>query len=228
MNAIEGFVPPDVIQTFAAFLEFCYITHHNVINEHSLKDLEAALQQFRQFCTVFSGTVRADGLTGFALPRQHSLTHYHSNIKKFGAPNSLCSSITESKHIITVKRPWCQSSRYKALSQILQVNQKLDKLAAAKADFASHGMLAGSSLTTALGNTNHDGANNGNNSGMDGHSNGNGTNNSNKEVDDGHGNHDGDDEAGVVESVEPLMNEVWLASEKGRYSSFSHILEFYI
>ena len=167
LNAIEGFVPLDVIQTFAAFLEFCYIARRNVIDEHSLKDLEVALQRFHQFRAIFSGTVRADGLAGFALPWQHSLVHYHSNIKKFGSPNGLCSSITESKHIVAVKHPWHQSSCYKALSQILQVNQRLDKLATAKADFSSRGMLAGSSLTAVLGNTDHGDANNGDSSGMD-------------------------------------------------------------
>ena len=82
-------------------------------------------------------------------------------------------------------------------------------------------MLAGSSLAAVLGNTNHGDANNGDSSGMDDH-------NSNEEVDGGHGNHGSDDEAGAVEPVKPLMNEVWLASEKGQYSLFSHILEFYI
>ena len=116
-----------------------------------------ALQQFHQFRTVFSGTVRPDGLAGFSLPWQHSLVHYHDNIKKFGSPNGLCSSITESKHIVVVKHPWRRSSRYQALSQILKINERLDKLAAAKADFTSRGMLDGSSLVAAifdaLGNT---------------------------------------------------------------------------
>ncbi|KAJ7913803.1 hypothetical protein B0H13DRAFT_2004115 [Mycena leptocephala] len=43
---------------------------------------------------------------GFCLPRQHSLTHYRYLSQEFGAPNGLCSSITESKHIKAVKEPW--------------------------------------------------------------------------------------------------------------------------
>jgi hypothetical protein len=119
-------------------------------SERSLEDLKVALQQFHQYRTVFSGTVRPDGLAGFSLPRQHSLVHYHDNIKNFGSPNGLCSSITESKHIVAVKRPWRRSSRYKALSQILKVNERLDKLAAARADFAARGMLTNPPLVAAI------------------------------------------------------------------------------
>ncbi|KAG1837094.1 hypothetical protein F4604DRAFT_1597751, partial [Suillus subluteus] len=80
------------------------------------------------------------------LPRQHSLCHYILMIQLFGAPNGLCSSITESKHIKAVKEPWCRSSRFNTLRQMLLTNQRLDKLAAARVDFEARGMLRGSSL----------------------------------------------------------------------------------
>ncbi|KAG2055893.1 hypothetical protein BDR06DRAFT_981633 [Suillus hirtellus] len=44
---------------------------------------------------------------------------------------------------MTVKEPWCHSSRFKALGQMLLMNQCLDKVAAACADFEAHGMLCG-------------------------------------------------------------------------------------
>jgi hypothetical protein len=75
------------------------------------------------------------------LPRQHSLKHYCLLIQLFGAPNGLCSSITESKHIKAVKEPWRCSSRNEPLGQMLLTNQRLDKLAAAHADFQARGML---------------------------------------------------------------------------------------
>lgn len=62
----------------------------------------------------------------------------------FGAPNGLCSSITESKHIKAVKKPWRRSSKHKALGQMLLTNQRLDKIAAARVDFQLRGMLKGS------------------------------------------------------------------------------------
>jgi len=71
-------------------------------------------------------------------------------IHAFGAPNGICSSLTESKHITAVKKPWRRSSRYEALSQMLLINQHLDKLAAACVDFASRGMLDSTCLSKSL------------------------------------------------------------------------------
>ncbi|KAG1859497.1 hypothetical protein C8R48DRAFT_748607 [Suillus tomentosus] len=62
----------------------------------------------------------------------------------------LCSSITESKHIKAVKEPWRRSSRFEALNQMLLTNQCLDKLAASRIDFASHGMLRETCLSYIL------------------------------------------------------------------------------
>jgi hypothetical protein len=128
-----------------ALLEFCYIARRDIHDTQSLAALDDALQRFHHhreiFCT--SGTC-ADG---FNLPRQHSLIHYVKLIRAYGAPNGLCSSITESKHIKAVKEPWRRSSRFEALSQMLLTNQRLDKLAAARADFTDRGMLQGKCLS---------------------------------------------------------------------------------
>ena len=68
--------------------------------------------------------------------------HYTDFIMDFGVPNGLCSSITESRHITAVKKPWRHSNQWNALGQMLQTNQCLDKLTAMQADFVDHGMLA--------------------------------------------------------------------------------------
>ena len=128
-----------------AFLEFCYIARRDIHDTHSLAALDDALQQFHHHHEIFrTSGIRTDG---FNLPRQHSLIHYVKLIRAFGAPNGLCSSITESKHIKAVKEPWRHSSHYEALSQMLLTNQCLDKLAAARADFADRGMLQGTCLS---------------------------------------------------------------------------------
>lgn len=69
------------------------------------------------------------------------MAHYRRHIENFGAPNGLCSSITESKHISVVKRPWRRSSRYNAIHQIMETNRRAEKLSAARAIFTAHGML---------------------------------------------------------------------------------------
>ena len=119
-----------------------------MLTEDSLDALDNALRRFHHHRKIFQETgVRP---TGFSLPRQHSLVHYHYHIKKFGAPNGLSSSITESKHITAVKKPWRQSNRYEALSQMLIINTRNDKLAAARIDFSSRGMLEGTCFGKAL------------------------------------------------------------------------------
>jgi hypothetical protein len=148
LSTIEGYVPRDVIRTFRAFLEFCYHVRRDVITEETLAELDDALSRFHNYRTIFTELgIRRDG---FALPRQHSVFHYHSLIRAVGAPNGLCSSITESKHITAVKKPWRRSNRHNALGQMLLTNQRLDKLAAANMNFAERGMLDGTCLSDAL------------------------------------------------------------------------------
>jgi hypothetical protein len=77
------------------------------------------------------------------------MAHYLWLIRVFGAPNGLCSSITESMHIRAIKKPWQHSNHYNALGQMLLTNQRLDKLAAAHTDFTEHGMLNGTCLSAA-------------------------------------------------------------------------------
>ncbi|KAG2116424.1 uncharacterized protein F5147DRAFT_743077 [Suillus discolor] len=131
--AIEGHVPQDMVRAFRA--------------EACLDQLKDALARFHHYHQIFetTGTV-----SHFSLPRQHSMTHYADMIRLFGAPNGLCSSITESKHIKAVKQPWRWSSKHNAIGQILLANQRLDKLAASRVDFAAHGMLVGSVLSRAV------------------------------------------------------------------------------
>ncbi len=101
--------------------------------------MTATLAEFHRLRTIFEEVgISPDG---FALPRQHALVHYVRSIQLFGSPNGLCSSITESRHITAVKRPWRRSSRNKPLGQILKTLTRLSKLAAIRAEFARRGML---------------------------------------------------------------------------------------
>lgn len=148
LPAIEGHVPPEMVRALRAFLEFTYIARRNTQDTKSIRELEDALKRFHQHRTIFEEVgVR---VAGFNLPRQHALRHYSSLIRDFGAPNGLCSSITESKHIKAVKEPWRRSSKFEAMGQMLLTNQRLDKLAAARVDFTRRGMLNGTCLSDVL------------------------------------------------------------------------------
>ncbi|KAG1887392.1 hypothetical protein F4604DRAFT_1877785 [Suillus subluteus] len=127
LPALEGYVPMDIICAFRALLKFCYLVCCNIITETSLKKIDDAVAHFHQYREIFKDS---DVISTISLPRQHSIKHYNTLIHLFGAPNGLCSSITESKHIKAVKEPRRRSSRYKALGQMLVTNQRLDKLTA--------------------------------------------------------------------------------------------------
>ncbi|KAG1889010.1 uncharacterized protein F5891DRAFT_1131907 [Suillus fuscotomentosus] len=120
--AIEGHIPVEIIRTF------------NTITEGTLEKLQDAISRFHHYRKIFLET---DTVSMFSLPQQHSVSHYLQLIRLFGAPNGLCSSITESKHIKAVKNPWRRSSKYNAL-----------------VDFISRGMLDGTCLDHALTTTN--------------------------------------------------------------------------
>jgi hypothetical protein len=137
LPAIAGHVPAQMVRAISSFMEFCYLVRRNVINEDDILAINAAVAKFHVERSIFDD-IRSNG---YSLPRQHSLVHYTFLIQEFGAPNGLCSSITESKHIQAVKEPYRRSSRYEALGQMLVTNQRLDKLAAARVDFQARGML---------------------------------------------------------------------------------------
>ena len=116
-----------MVQTIAAFLDFCYIVCQSTLDEADLAAMEKALKHFETERTIFEEVqIHPDGIS---IPHIHALQHYQEMVQQFGAPNGLCSSITESKHIQAVKRPWRRSNHYQALDQMLVTNQWLDNIA---------------------------------------------------------------------------------------------------
>ncbi|KAG2739040.1 hypothetical protein P692DRAFT_201842704 [Suillus brevipes Sb2] len=108
------------------------------IEGHVPVDVVRAFSAFLEFCYLVQ------------TQRTHREVPQGDSRRTHSAPNSLCSSITESKHIKAIKEPWRQSSRYNALSQMLLTNQRLDKLAASHVDFRTCRMLAGTCLSSIL------------------------------------------------------------------------------
>jgi hypothetical protein len=136
--AIVSHVPPQMVRAISAYNEFCYLVRRSVLDDNDLVKLDEHLAKFHEEWQIFIDEgVRDD----FCLPQQHTLIHYRDMIIKFGAPNGLCSSITESRHKDAVKKPYRHSSRFNALAQILNTNQCIDKLAASVVDFKARQML---------------------------------------------------------------------------------------
>ncbi|KAG8218124.1 hypothetical protein J3R82DRAFT_3656 [Butyriboletus roseoflavus] len=86
----------------------------------------------------------------FSLPCQYAAKHYPSLIHLYGAPNGLCLSIMEWKYIKAVKEPWCRSSKFNVLGQMLRTNQHLDKIATAHMDFKSQKIFGEFCLSSAI------------------------------------------------------------------------------
>ncbi len=127
-----------MMQCLASFLDFCYLIRRTDFNKDTLAAVEDTVAQFYHHRRIFIATGVHDSIL---LPHQHLLVHYQQHILDFGAPNGLCSSITESRHITAVKKPWHWSNRYNALSQMLLTNQRLDKLSALCSELAVHGLV---------------------------------------------------------------------------------------
>lgn len=106
--------------------------------------IQEALDRFHHYHNIF---IHTDVRDTISLPRQHALHHYLHFIRLFGSPNGLCSSITESKHIPAVKKPWQQLNHYRALKQMLCTNCRSDKMYAARQHFASKGMMDWTTLS---------------------------------------------------------------------------------
>ncbi|TBU40371.1 hypothetical protein BD309DRAFT_993112 [Dichomitus squalens] len=154
LPAIAGYVPDQMVQCIAALLDFAYLARRSSHTGATLGAMNDILGHFHNLRTIFEEVgVRPEG---FSLPRQHSLVHYVRSIKLFGSPNGLCSSITESKHIDAVKRPWRASNRRDAIGQILRTLTRCSKMAAARVEFGRRGMLRGDVFTAALRTAGHD------------------------------------------------------------------------
>jgi hypothetical protein len=132
-----------MVRALSAFVDFCYLVWRNILDELTLDAIDAAVARFHANRVIFEHVgIRSN----FSLPRQHSMKHFRLLIQMFGAPNGLCSSITESKHIKAVKEPYRRSSHFEALGQMLLTNQRIDKLAACRINLTAHGMLDGPCL----------------------------------------------------------------------------------
>lgn len=131
-----------MLRAIRSFLDFVYLVRRHILDVKALRLADEALGLFLMDREIFRETGVREEL-GFALPRQHSMLHYVYNIRRFGAPNGLCTSITESKHIAAVKDPYRLSNHNDAQEQMQTYNERMDKLSASRCDFKKRGMLKG-------------------------------------------------------------------------------------
>ncbi|TFK62832.1 hypothetical protein BDN72DRAFT_776652 [Pluteus cervinus] len=136
--AIDGLVPRGMVCAVSAFMEFCYLARRSILEDRDLDKLDMLLEEFHQEREIFRELGIRDH---FNLPRQHSLRHYRLLIQRFGAPNGLCSSITESQHIKDVKEPYRRSNRNQPLGQMITTIQRTSQLTAFEIHLRARGIL---------------------------------------------------------------------------------------
>lgn len=129
----------------AAFIDVCYLVRQNEISSSDLNSINAEITQFHRLRQVF---IDSGVRTSTSLPRQHALFHYADSIVLFGSPNGLCSSITEAKHIKSVKEPWRRSNRNNPLPQMLHTITRMEKMAALRVVYSKLGMFCHSNSTS--------------------------------------------------------------------------------
>jgi hypothetical protein len=74
------------------------------------------------------------------------MCHYQYLIQQFGAPNGICTSITEHAHIASIKDPWRRTNKNDPLKQILLVHNRLNLLSAYCTQLEAHGLLKNTAL----------------------------------------------------------------------------------
>ncbi|KAJ3859044.1 hypothetical protein EV359DRAFT_75730 [Lentinula novae-zelandiae] len=135
LPAVAEYLLEEMMRCLSSFLDFCYLIRRSDIDEQCLDAIKSSLEAFHHYRDIF----KTLGVRNhFSLPRMHLMLHYPFTIMDFASSNGLCSSVMESRHFTAVKKPWQRSNRYKALSQMLLTNQRLDKLAALELNLVDH------------------------------------------------------------------------------------------
>ena len=131
-----------MIRAMRTVLDFVYIVRRPVFTQETLKEIEILTSELQKYRDVY----RKEGVrSGFFIPKEHIIEHFLYFLTLFGAPNAVCTSITESMHIRAVKDAYRRSNKNEEMAQMLLTNQRMDKLNAARIDFEHHGMTSSSS-----------------------------------------------------------------------------------
>ncbi|KAF8262141.1 hypothetical protein EI94DRAFT_1773267 [Lactarius quietus] len=153
LTAAAGYIPSAMVRCIASFMDACYIARWNAIDLPSLKCFQDHVQTFHQLRDVF---IEAGVRVEISFPHQHALSHFYHAIHQFSSPNGLCSSITESKHILATKDTWRRSSKNNPMGQMVRTIQRMDKMLVLRRCFEEGGMLDGFAFSPKFGNTTND------------------------------------------------------------------------
>ena len=96
LGAMARAAPKDVIQCCRALLDFAFIAQYPSHNEATLGYLETALEIFHSHKDIF---IKLGIREHFNIPKLHSLLHYSTSIRLFGAADNYNTEMFERLHI---------------------------------------------------------------------------------------------------------------------------------
>ena len=149
-SAIAGYVPSMMDQCISTFMDLCYIFQRNAITATA----ETLLQRFHELRRIF---VTEGVRKSISLPHQHDLTLSDLDCLVWVSQRLALIDYGYPSHVKAVKEPWRQSSRFKALVQILWTIIRLGKLAALRRRFLQEGTLCGSTASHFASHQGHEG-----------------------------------------------------------------------
>ncbi|KZV78679.1 hypothetical protein EXIGLDRAFT_633458, partial [Exidia glandulosa HHB12029] len=103
VGCLAGVPEKDAVRAARYLLDFTYIAQYACHSDDTLKMLDTALAEFHKYKDVFLNTGATESLD---LPKLHSLVHYSSSIRLFGATSGYNTEQTERLHIDFAKRAY--------------------------------------------------------------------------------------------------------------------------
>ena len=117
LGCIIGGVPKDIIWICRALLDFIYLAQYSSHSKETLGYMQEALEEFHEHkAVIIQLGIRSD----FHLPKLHSLIHYCSSIKLFGATDNYNTEMFERLHAEYVKPAYRSTNRQVERIQMLK------------------------------------------------------------------------------------------------------------
>jgi hypothetical protein len=114
-----------LVHAVHAFLDFLYLARLPHHSSHTLHQLKHTLKKFHDNKTIF---VDLDIRKNFKIPKLHSLHHYVSSIKLFGATDNYSTQHTEHLHSILTKPAYRASNKRNELPQMTSWLERREKV----------------------------------------------------------------------------------------------------
>ncbi|KIY69492.1 hypothetical protein CYLTODRAFT_452584 [Cylindrobasidium torrendii FP15055 ss-10] len=117
LGCIVDLLPIEAVTACRAILDFVYLAQYTTHDEATLGYMNDALDLWKKHQGIF---LRTDVRDNLDIPKFHSLRHYVSSIRLFGATNNFNTEMFERLHIEFAKKGWRASNKRDEFPQMTQ------------------------------------------------------------------------------------------------------------